>query len=564
MRFGSSVALKKFLLKAAGKPQLAVLEKASRDVRGSSEAMLRRIIRNSRESAFGRDHGFSGIRTLADYRRNVAVAGYEAFRPYVDRMRTGEADVLFSGKPLLYNVTSGTTDKPKLIPVSPLEFKDVHTSLSRLWLYTTIRDNPAIWKGLNLSIVGAAEEGRVQDGTPYGSLSGLAYKNIPGVLKSLYSVPYPVMCIEDYLRKYYAVLRFALAENITYLIAGNPSSLIQIHRVIMDQFESLVRDIRDGTIKPDAITELDRAAKEEIRAALTPDPGRARSLEELMTRHGAQLRPKHYWPDLACVNTWKQGNCRLFIPRLDGYFPEACVIREFGYWASEARAVVLANDWDQSVLPCHLYHFEFIPETERDVSSPSALEAHEVEPGKRYYLLFSTLSGLYRYDINDVVEVTGFHNQFPMIKFLYKGQGVTSLTGEKLSEEQTILAVNAAAGDTGHIAEFFTLICNEAECAYTLYVEFSPPHLGQLAIRAFSKAFDDYLKEVNIEYNSKRLTGRLAAPGLKLLPAGSYELLKQKLNERRTIREGQYKVSYLRRDLMFVEIFKAMSVQAVF
>ena len=62
---------------------------------------------------------------------------------------------------------------------------------------------------------------------------------------------------------------------------------------------------------------------------------------------------------------------------------------------------------------------------------------------REYYIFFTTTSGLYRYDINDVIKVTGRYNQTPQIIFLRKGRGMTNITGEKLSVNQVIEAVQS-------------------------------------------------------------------------------------------------------------------------
>ena len=128
------------------------------------------------------------------------------------------------------------------------------------------------------------------------------------------------------------------------------------------------------------------------------------------------------WPDLVCINTWQQGNCKLILPKLDNLFPETTVLREFGYQASEARAgLVLGNEWDYSVLMSHVYYFEFIEEEKINQEMPDVLGVKDLEIGKNYYILITNGSGLYRYDINDIIRVRLF-NQFPLFEFVQKGR----------------------------------------------------------------------------------------------------------------------------------------------
>jgi hypothetical protein len=551
--------LKKAIIGLIGRPLAREFDRASKDVAGTQQKLLDKMLRDCRDTAFGRDHGFGDIRTPEEYREAVPIRDFEGHRPYVERMMQGEADILFPGRPLFYNTTSGTSNKPKQIPISRDYFDNGHKKISRLWFYSCLRDNPGLFSGLNLSAVGAAVEGHVDDGTPFGSLSGVTYRNIPSVLEDVYATPYPVLCIEDYQTKYYGMMRYALAGDVTYIVAANPSSLLKFHQVVMESWSDLIRDIREGTLRGDVVDAIEPAERMEVLAALRPDPERAAELERLLAEHGDGLRPKHYWPRLKCINTWKQGNCAQLLPKLEGYFPEDTAIREMGYQASEARAgVTLRNDWDCSALAANIYYFEFIEESERDADDPQILLAHELEQGRRYYIIVSNMSGLYRYDINDVIEVTGFYNQVPLFKFVRKGDGFTSLTGEKLTETQLLQAMDEVVAQTGVEVEHYTMCCDERSYVYKLFVEFR----GEVEAGdklAFTRALDDRLKVINPEYECKRGSERLAAPILCELPRDSYERVKDALVARGMAREGQYKSVYLQRKPEVLAVYEEVA-----
>lgn len=547
--------IKKLALFFAAFPLMRQLEKQSRDIRKAQDRVLEKIIDSCKNTVFGKEHGFNKIRAGDEYRKAVPVRDFEGHRNYIDRMCNGEEDILFPGKPVFYNTTSGTNDLPKLIPVSKPYFEQAYTGVSRLWFYTCLRDNPRLFDGQNLSAVAPAVEGYVNDGTPYGSISGVVYKNIPGILKDLYSTPYPVICIKDYQKKYYAMLRCALGSKITYIITVNPSTLLQFHKTVLQEGEDLVRDIRDGCMRLDVLNEIDPKSREMVLSKFRPDSKRAKWLEKLFEKYGGKLRPKHYWPDLVCINTWKKGNCSLILPKLADYFPKSTVIREFGYQASEARAgLALHNEWDYSVLLAHIYHFEFIPEESIDKENPDVLSPHELEIGKTYYILFSNGSGLYRYNINDIVCVKGFYNQFPLFEFIQKGEGITNLTGEKLSESQVIQAIDAASRAGQIHVEFYTMFCDPKNYIYKLYVEF-PKQVSEFAQQAFIRSVDEHLKFINPEYSAKRGSKRLKQPILHNLVPNSYEKLKSRLLLDGLVREGQYKVSCLRSDEKLRQLF---------
>lgn len=553
--------IKKLALTITGLPQLRALDKASRDCAGTQNSVLKGIIEDCRDTSFGKEHNFSAIKSADDFKKAVPIRDFEAHRCYIDRMCKGERDVLFPGKAIFFNTTSGTTEKPKLIPVSKNYFDKAYSNISRLWFYSCLKDNPRLFHGQNLSAVGPAVEGHVEDGTPFGSISGVVYRNIPAVLKDLYATPYPVICINDYQKKYYAMLRFGLGTSISYIITVNPSTLLQFHRTVNENISDLIKDIFDGTLRADVLEEIDPSSREQVLSHVRPDKQRAGFLEKLLKEHGNQLKPKHYWPDLVCINTWKQGNCKLILPKLDNLFAETTVLREFGYQASEARAgLVLGNEWDYSILMAHVYYFEFIEEEKINQEMPEVLGVKDLEIGKSYYILITNGSGLFRYNINDIIRVIGFYNQFPLFEFIQKGEGITSLTGEKLSEIHIIKAVDAASRARNVKVEFYTMFCDVKNYAYKLFAEFgeqTPPAQKS----AFISMIDEHLKYVNPEYSAKRGSNRLRPPILVELAPNSYEVIKSRLLQEGKVREGQYKVSCLRSDPFMLQIYESIAVK---
>ncbi len=552
--------VKKIALTLSGSPLLRILNKASHDCTGAQNRVLKSILEDSRNTAFGKEHRFAALKSAEDFRSAVPIRDFEGHRCYIDRMCKGEENVLFPGKALFYNTTSGTTDKPKLIPVSRDYFEKAYNNISKIWFYSCLKDNPRLFHGQNLSAVAPAIEGYVEDGTPFGSISGVVYRNIPAILKDLYATPYPVICINDYQKKYYAMMRFGLGTSISYIITVNPSTLLQFHRTVTDNISDLIKDIHDGTIREDVLAEIDPSERDQVLSHLKPDRNKARYLQDLYKVYGEQLKPKHYWPDLVCINTWKQGNCKLILPKLNDLFSESTVLREFGYQASEARAgLALGNEWDYSILMAHIYYFEFIEEENINQPQPDILGVKDLEIGKSYYILITNGSGLFRYNINDIVRVTGFYNQFPLFEFVQKGEGITSLTGEKLSEMHIMKAVDAASRARNIKVEFYTMFCDTRNYLYKLYIEFGK-NTAAVQKNAFINMIDEHLKYVNPEYSAKRGSNRLRSPVLVELIPNSYEIIKARLLNEGKVREGQYKISCLRCDPHMQQIYESIAV----
>jgi hypothetical protein len=182
-----------------------------------------------------------------------------------------------------------------------------------------------------------------------------------------------------------------------------------------------------------------------------------------------------------------------------------------------------------------------------DRKTPEFLTLGQLEQGKTYYVLITTAAGLYRYFMNDLVEVTGFFRRTPLLRFVQKGKGVTSLTGEKLYEAQVIEAVQGAAHHHGVTSSFFMLVADEERSGYDLFAELDSTEPG---VEILAAAIDHRLGELNIEYHGKRSSGRLGPLTVARLKRGASEAYKAAC-VRAGQREGQFKPAVLqyRREL---------------
>jgi hypothetical protein len=173
----------------------------------------------------------------------------------------------------------------------------------------------------------------------------------------------------------------------------------------------------------------------------------------------------------------------------------------------------------------NFFEFVAVDEVEAKPDNPESwpfLTVADLEMDGEYYIFVTTTSGLYRYDINDVIQVAGRYQQTPEIVFLRKGRGMTNITGEKLSVNQVIDGVQRAARASGLIPAHFKAEADTDRSCYILRVEFAG-HTGEEQQLAFLQEVDRYLKEVNIEYKAKRDSSRLGAPVMHVMREGWYE-----------------------------------------
>jgi sterol desaturase/sphingolipid hydroxylase (fatty acid hydroxylase superfamily) len=538
------IALRLRLTRVFATPKIA---RALRDPMRAQRAVLARIVRENRATTFGTRHGFSDILGYDDFAKRVPVSEFEALRPYIEaEIERGER-ALTAEAPVRYVRTSGTTGKPKDIPLTPS-----HLSALRRIHRTSVafqhRACPEAFRGSILAIVSPALEGVLANGKQYGSASGIVAGNTPRPVLEKFVVPAPVLAIADSRVKYLLILRLALSRpDVTYLGSANSTTLLALIKLYREHAPALLEDLRRGSFfLDDRLTEEVRYA---IRGRLQPDPQRAGQFAALQTGRGARLAD--LFPALRLVVTWTCASAGIAVDALRRELSARTRILELGYLSSEFRGTITLGRRAGSGLPTFDTHFfEFVERDKWDRGEPDFLTLDRLRKGIDYYIIVTTPSGLYRYFINDLVRVTGFLHEAPLIRFLQKGKGVTNITGEKLYEAQVLSAVRAAMAEAGNDARFVMMLADEEVRAYRLYVE---PGAGPKPQTEFlAAAVDRKLQELNVEYQAKRESARLAALSASWLSAGTEEAYKR-FCVGQGQREGQFKAVALayRRNVAF-------------
>ncbi len=540
-----------FLLGMAGGMQYLKLKSVSRNPRRTSEQTLRGILNYAKDTVYGREHHFAEILAAKDdkelyalYQQYVPAQEYEALRPYVERHKNGEANVLFPGKPIMYATTSGTTKEPKWVPITDVYLNSVYGKMTKVWLFNFIKNRPKVFTGKIVSIVGKVIEGYAPDGTVFGSVSGVTQRDCPKFVKKLYASPADVFSITDYNARYYAIMRMGIERNITLIVTANPSTIVEMQNNVNEFYDQYVDDIEHGTLNKDLnISPEIRAA---IRPYLKPNPERAAELRALKQKYGTVL-PKHYWPNLQILNTWKCGNTKVYVDKFEHSFPEQMLHQEFGYFSSECRFGLVLDDTNNTVLFPHFHYYEFIEEHDLENEHPHFLQLHELEQGKRYCPFVTTYAGLYRYNMNDLVEVGPNFVNTPTVHMIQKVNGIVTMTGEKLHERQFIEAVHAAEKELQMPVKFFVGFADLSISAYHFYYEFEDLATTQQQAEQFTQKVDQVLQQSNIEYKAKRESFRVKDPVTHRLQRESFEHFKAQCIAEGA-RDGQFKMNLLMQD----------------
>jgi hypothetical protein len=511
-----------YLVRVRLRRRLNAFRKKTKDCRQTQADVLASLLELNRDSAFGRDNGLHEVKSPSQLAERLPVNSYEYYRSYIERMKKGEHGALIGpeNRLMMFSLSSGTTSDSKFIPITDRFFSDYRRSW-QLWGISAFDAHPLIKRMNIVQLSSDYEKFRTEDGTPCGNISGLAAVMQTPSVKLLYTLPVAIAKIESPEAKYYTALRIAMADdNVGMITTANPSTLVHMAQLADDNKEDLIRDIHDG--------QLNSRYKlpNEIYAPLSRKLGkrnrrRAQEFERIVEKTGT-LYPKDFWPTLQLVTVWTGGSCAAYLPMLKEYFGETS-IRDHGLSASEGRMTIPFQDTSpDGVLDISSHYFEFIPEEEYGSDAPTVLGAHELQADRNYFILLSTSSGFFRYDICDVVRCVGFYGTTPILRFLHKGAHISSVTGEKLSESQAVEAVRLTLDEFQHRVGYFTIAPTWGEPPrYELMLESSELPVNGTKSR-FEQRVDARLCELNCEYEEKRGTGRLAALRIVTLKNGSW------------------------------------------
>jgi len=524
------------------------MRKALKQPESAQRLLLKQILATNAQTRFGKEHNFEELGSHRDYAQKVSVNTYETLRPYVDEIASGRGDILTNAPPFMFATTSGTTDKPKLIPVTS-RCRDAIAALGRFWLFRTLVDHPDVLRHCTFALTSPAIEGHTEAGIPHGAISGLINQKVPAVIRARYSVPYEVALVENYDLRYYLAMRLAVARRTSMICTANPSTVLRLVEIGEEKGEHIIQAVHDGALgikeedlphdKPEQMANL-QLIKEHIRA----NPKRARFLSECFKSTGG-LYPKDIWPELKVLGCWLGGSVGIHAKKVRGYLGPDVAMRDLGFRATEGTlAIPISDEISAGVPSLNAYFFEFIPEEEIESPDRNYLLAHELELGKRYYILITSEGGLYRYDINDVIEVKGFYEKTPLIAFVRKGRDMVNITGEKLHVNQVLDALRSAEESTGIGWVQAQIIPDVPEVRYELLIESEKDYLDE-DLRGFTDNFDAALGAANVEYNQKRASGRLGAPTLHIMKPGWADRHQKNEVLQKGKRDAQYKWRYI-------------------
>jgi hypothetical protein len=312
------------------------------------------LIRQAKDTQFGKDHNFNAIQTFEDFAKQVPIRDYEELKPYVDRVVKGEENILWKGKPLYFAKTSGTTSGAKYIPLTK-ESMPFHIQAARNAILSYIHEtgNADFVDGKMIFLQGSPilEE---KNGIKLGRLSGIVAHFVPKYLQKNRMPSWETNCIEDWETKVDAIVEETFNQDMA-VISGIPS-WVQMY------FEKLHQKAQ----KP--VGELFKNFNLFIYGGVNYEPYRAK-FENLIGR--------------------KVDSIELF-PASEGFFAYQDSQKEKGM-------LLLLNSG---------IFYEFVKADEFFTENPKRYTIGEVELNVNYVLILSTNAGLWAYNIGDTIQFT--------------------------------------------------------------------------------------------------------------------------------------------------------------
>ena len=427
------------------------LEKHQNGGETLQRAVLSRLVAEAKDTEYGRNHAFNGIKGYDDFIANVPVNTYEELKGDIDRMRQGEADILWPGRVKWYAKSSGTTnDKSKFIPVSSEGLQKIHYAGGRDSVALYLRNNPKsrMFDGKGLILGGSHAPNYNLPDSLVGDLSAILIENI-NPLVNLVRVPKKqTALLSDFEIKREKIAREAMTKNVTN-ISGVPSWMLSVLTCMME----LTGKTHLEEVWPNIEVFFHGGV------AFTPY---RKQYEQLITS-----------PNMHYMETYNAS---------EGFF---------GIQDDPAdKAMLLMLDYG--------VFYEFIP---MDGGDPVPLWG--VETGKNYAMVISTSCGLWRYEIGDTVQFTSTNPY----KFIISGRTKHFINafGEELIVDNAEQGLAYACEQTGAEVSEYTaapvFMDANAKCRHQWLIEFAKrPQDLQL----FADLLDKRLQEINSDYEAKR------------------------------------------------------------
>ncbi len=439
-----------YIFKNVTKHSLCALE--------DQERIFKKLISAAKHTSFGKDHGFSKIETYQDFQKAVPVRDYEQLKNYIEKIKNGQPNILWKGKPIYFAKTSGTTSGVKYIPITKASIPNhINTARNALLCYMAQSHNYSFAEGKLIFLSGSPVLDQI-GGIKTGRLSGIVNHHVPGYLRSNQLPSYETNCIEEWETKLEKIVDETIHQNMT-LISGIPPWMQMYFDKLTERTGKKIKDIF-----PDFSVMVQGGVNfEPYKAMLFESIGRPIDTVELF-------------------------------PASEGFFAFQDNYKEAGLLLNTNSGIF----------------FEFIPSGEIFNENPTRISLKDVQVGENYALIISNNAGLWAYNIGDTIK---FISTNPY-KILVTGRikHFISAFGEHvIAEEVEYSLLKAANEENIKIVEFTVapyISQTKGKSYHEWFVEFENQPVN---LTSFAKKVDAYLRNKNVYYDDL-IAGNILEP----------------------------------------------------
>ncbi len=483
--------------------QIELFKKYPFDVQ---EELFKKLISTAKDTEWGKKYDYKSIDSVRKYTERVPISTYSKLKPYIDRLRQGEQNLLWPEEVKYFAKSSGTTaGKSKFIPMSDSALEECHYKGGKdiISVYFSMYPESAMFEGKSLVMGGSGVFQEVSNASYYeGDLSAILMRNLP----------------------FWAQFR------------RTPS----IEIALMDEWENKLELMAESTLDHDV-------------RSISGVPSWMLVLLRKILKKAKTDNLKEVWPNL---EVFFHGGVKFgpYREQFNAIIPPGEIVYLNTYNASEGFfGIQDQKDVDDILLLLDLgIYYEFVPVSELDSEHPVAKQLNEVQVGVNYAMVISTNAGLWRYQIGDTVIFTST-NPF-RIQITGRTVNFINVVGEELIIDNAEKAlVIACAKSDAVVSEYTAAPSFEGDdISHQWLIEFEKVPDNK---DFFSETFDNALKSLNSDYEAKRYHNLvLKHPVIETLPKGTF----YKWMKKRDKLGGQNKVPRLSNSRKYVDEILAM------
>lgn len=467
------------------------------------------LIKENKNTGFGKKHHFREIATLEDYRKNVPLSSYKDYEEDFDKMRQGQEHVLTNYPIVGYCQSSGSSGKTKTFAYTREQVKRYGDHEVRFENMIFERFGG---KKLLVNCFRIQGEPDLQKNYLLSELYAYGMENYLQRSFSQYLGGNACTFSENSDNNLYVKSWLAFAEPEITIIRGiYLYDVLMLFHYMRKHWRRIIEDMRTGKISVPLSQEIAKTLLQN-----NCDKKRLDYVEE-QCKIGFHKIAKRLWKNIRLImgisapnyfseNISLEFYCEGIMKHYSSYIASECFIAE-GIFENQYRYRLVPEAAFFEFMPCDDDHEPKLPE--------------QLQMGKKYKVILSNFGGLYRYQMDDIIKFVGYDKDCPVFEFVGKELGCMNVAGEKMELSQLEQVVNKLQHKGIFIEEYcFSFLLDEMPVRYLFVATASQNEFDE---EELALLVDQCMREENIDYDDLRGMGYINLPKCILLSPESFQ-----------------------------------------